>query len=730
MIKLKDVSKYYYNKGIISSGFSKINLELNIGEFVVITGQSGSGKSTLLNVISGLDTYEEGEMYINGEETSHYSESDFENYRKKYISNIFQNFNLVNSYTVYQNIELVCLINGYKRSEVKDNVLELIKLVDLTKYKNTKISKLSGGQKQRVAIARALAKNTPVIIADEPTGNLDKKSALNVMKTLHDVSKDKLVIIVTHNFEQVEQYATRKITMFDGKIIEDKKYVKENIESKTLSNEFKPIKKLSEVKLSLRNTFNIIPKFLLLLFVFLFMILAITCEQASFASSKYEESKYGYNEFLNNTSSTRIIINKTNKEAFTDEDYQLIQNLDNVDYIIKNDLEVDSIIYLSNENSFLRGYPLDKSELSGSLDYGKMPESENEFIIEINSDSYYCSRDINSMINNEYIAYTNYDYDEDSKLTLVGIKINDDLDYSTVNIYLTSNVKDEINKKLLLSNSTIKININNNTLTSGIKALSSVPEGYVYLDSSYNYLCTYSTCQNKKINISIKNLYLENDIDLKVSKTLTKDNYKKLTGLTYDEYSTYIFLNPNDYDKLITTNIYQSSVFVKNDKNIKETANLLNSNNYNTYIVNETLRNDGETTLYILNIINVIITIILLFVMFFISYFIIKLILKSRHTYFTTLRILGSSSKSLKRILMYELYTVLNIAELIIISLILLIKNDVIKLVSVKNLLSFITLKDYALIYLILIIMTYFISLKFASYIFKKSAMKTFNEEV
>ena len=119
MIKLKNVSKFYYSKGVIASGFSKINLEFNIGEFVAITGESGSGKSTLLNVISGLDTYEEGEMYINGEETSHYTEKDFEDYRRKYIGNIFQNFNLINSYTVYQNIELVLLLNGNKKRILK-----------------------------------------------------------------------------------------------------------------------------------------------------------------------------------------------------------------------------------------------------------------------------------------------------------------------------------------------------------------------------------------------------------------------------------------------------------------------------------------------------------------------------------------------------------------------------------------------------------------------------------
>ena len=120
MIKLKNVSKFYYSKGVIASGFNKINLEFNIGEFVAITGESGSGKSTLLNVISGLDTYEEGEMYIDGKETSHYTEKDFEDYRRKYIANIFQSFNLVNSYTVYQNIELILLLNGEKKKNVKE----------------------------------------------------------------------------------------------------------------------------------------------------------------------------------------------------------------------------------------------------------------------------------------------------------------------------------------------------------------------------------------------------------------------------------------------------------------------------------------------------------------------------------------------------------------------------------------------------------------------------------
>ena len=222
MIKLKNVSKFYYSKGVIATGFTKVNLEFKIGEFVAITGESGSGKSTLLNVISGLDSYEEGEMYIDGKETSHYLEKDWEIYRRKNIGNIYQNFNLVNSYTVYQNIDLVLSLNGISKDERKKKINELLKRVDMYKYRKTKVSKLSGGQKQRIAIARALAKDVPVIIADEPTGSLDKRSAANIIKLLKEISEDKLVIIVTHNYEQVSEYVTRAITMHDGKVLEDK----------------------------------------------------------------------------------------------------------------------------------------------------------------------------------------------------------------------------------------------------------------------------------------------------------------------------------------------------------------------------------------------------------------------------------------------------------------------------------------------------------------------------
>ena len=285
MLRLERVSKFYSAGGLVSTGFSKVDLSFDIGEFVAITGESGSGKSTLLNVISGLDSYEEGEMYVGGRPTSGFSKEDLEDYRKKYIGSIFQTFNLINSYTVYQNVELVLLTSGYSREEIPARVMDIIDQVGLSAYAKTKASKLSGGQKQRVAIARALAKETPIIVADEPTGNLDSQSAADVIRLLAELSKDKLIIIVTHNYDQVEPYVTRKITMHDGRVVEDKTIARPDSlcsEKEVETARADSLQAGGVLRLGLRNTFNLPAKFLLLLAVFIFLCGGVIAQYTSF----------------------------------------------------------------------------------------------------------------------------------------------------------------------------------------------------------------------------------------------------------------------------------------------------------------------------------------------------------------------------------------------------------------------------------------------------------------
>ena len=218
MIQLKNVSKFYYSKGVIASGFSKVNLEFNIGEFVAITGESGSGKSTLLNVISGLDTYEEGEMYINGEETSHYTEKDFEDYRRKYIGNIFQNFNLIPEMNVFENIVLPAKL--MERNISKKEVMRIAEELEIEEKLLQNPMTLSGGQQQRVAIARAIYTHPTILLGDELTGNLDSTTSISVMKFLKKMCKkySQTMIIVTHD-ERIAAMADRIIQMKDGRVV-------------------------------------------------------------------------------------------------------------------------------------------------------------------------------------------------------------------------------------------------------------------------------------------------------------------------------------------------------------------------------------------------------------------------------------------------------------------------------------------------------------------------------
>ena len=715
MIKLKDVSKYYYNKGLITSGITKINAEFNIGEFIVITGESGSGKSTLLNVISGLDTYEDGEMYIDGKETSHYGDEDFEEYRKEYISNIFQNFNLVGSYTVYQNIELVMLINGYTKKEARPKILKLINEVELTKYKNTRASKLSGGQKQRVAIARALAKNTPIIIADEPTGNLDKRAAESVLKTLALTAKDKLVIVVTHNYEQVEKYATRKITMFDGKILEDKIITKTD-EVKTDGNlESKKMKPLSKLRLGVRNTFNIVPKFLLLLAVFLFMFAAITTEMAGLRENKYEEERVGNNSYLQNKDTSRIIINKSDKSPFTDEDYQRIEALGNISRIQKDDYLEDLSASLYSDYYYISGSVIKRT--SQKLDLGRNIEKDNEVVIQMNKENNTIG-DPEKILNKEFM----YNYqDNTTKLKVVGIIFNDNLDYESI-IEVSDNMINEFILNYVISRTTQTLTVNGADTYCNLFYVDSVNDSSIYVNENLNN----NSYPIKMVSLSLSNTYVNKVFDLKVEHVLNKYNSKRLTGYSYEENTCY--LSKNLIRNTLISDKYQTSVFVKDEVKINDTINDLMNLGYSIYAVKDMLINESATMTYIYNIINLVLMIIILVAMFFISYLIIKLILKSRKNYYTIIRILGGSKKNCKSILKIELYTILNIAFIIITLLVYMIVNGMID-ISLRSSLKLLNIKDYVLIYILIFALTYLISVRFGRFIFKESAIKTYNEE-
>ena len=744
MIKLKNVSKFYYSKGVIASGFSNVTVEFNIGEFVAITGESGSGKSTLLNVISGLDTYEEGEMYVDGKETSHYMEKDWEDYRRKYIGNIYQNFNLINSYTVYQNIELVLILNGLTKKEARPKVLELIKKVNLEKFTKTKVSKLSGGQKQRVAIARALAKDVPVIIADEPTGNLDKRSAESIIRLLKELSKDKLVIIVTHNYEQISEYATRKITMHDGKILEDKK-IKEVKEGPSIENNYQNITFFNKIRLGIRNTFNVLPKFILLLIVYLFIVVSLMAEYSSFKKSEYENSKTGYNYIFQDLSEERIIINKKDKSPFTDEELNKISKMSNISNIMRNDAVTDRYFTLNSEDQsyVISGTPKGIKQLKGKLDYGRLPENDNEIVVEGPKDDYYLSRVKEAIMNKTYSIENEYSSGENNiaeKLKIVGIKYAKTTDDYKYYLYFSDQLLNELQFQANQSYSTSIVkflgkNHQSNSWNTSYKIVPNawVSRGKAYISEDNKYSCPKENCINQPLTINVSNLYYQESLNLSVEKYYNIKNISRILSLPnykkedFENYNGIIFISKDDYNNLYNKATYQVSVYVKDARIIDETLDALNKD-YNTLAIKDVLVQ--QEAVVIVRILKIIVTIILVVTLFFITYFVIKLILKSRNIYYTTIRMLGSSKKVARQLLVIELFVISNLAYFSFMGCLYLNKINIISYNLFNTINDFLIFKDYLLLYIILIVLSFLTSEKYAAKIFKNSVMNSYREEV
>lgn len=732
MLKLENVSKIYYTNGIVATGISKVNLELNIGEFVVITGESGSGKSTLLNVISGIDSYEEGEMYINGKETSHYTEKDFEEYRKKYIANIFQSFNLINSYTVYQNVELVLLLNGYKRRQIKKKVLDIIDKVGLTKFKNTKVSKLSGGQKQRVAIARAIVKDTPIIVADEPTGNLDTKSAYEIIELLKNVAKDKLVVIVTHNIEQVEKYATRIIKMHDGRMIQNTEIKNINEDSKITQASGKNITIPNQYRLGIRNTFNIFSKFILLFIVFTFMSVAFLAEYSAFKLVEHStEESSGYSANLRDISKERILINKQNREPFTEDDYNKIKQLSNIDYIVEDDISLDTEFILRNDTLNTYGYIKDINNFKGNLDIGRMPENDDEIILKANKDDYTITQMLDETLNSEFSLQKSYrEGDTIRTVKIVGIQYNENNTIYDRTFYVSNEVKKVVRSYVHNQYSDMKTLLNDKYVQYTIETSENVEPGTAIVNDDLKYQFENNKIINQNINISVSNIYYEDNIDLTITKTFTKSNLKKLTGYTdYSYYQNAIIINPDDYNSLYDKPSYQSSVYVKDASIIDQTMSELENLGLKPKKATD-FKVEYENESQIVKIFKVVVTIFVIIVVFFISYLIISIILKSRNIYYTTLRMLGATSKSTRKILNIELFINSTLSYLMVLTFGYLVKQDIIKIEFIANLIKYITLNECILMYLILFVVTQLIARKFAKKIFKSSAMNRYNEEV
>ena len=255
MLELKNIKKDYYVAGLPSTALNKVNLTFKENEFVAILGASGSGKTTLLNLIGGLDHYTEGDLLVDGKSTKNFKDWEWDAYRNSTIGFVFQTYNLIPHLSVLDNVEMALRLSGISAKERKTRAIKVLTDVGLIDHLHKRPNQLSGGQMQRVSIARALVNNPKVLLADEPTGALDTKTSTQIMELIKEISKDRLVIMVTHNSEIANAYSDRIITLVDGLVVEDTNPTPVQTLAKTsrLINKKTSMSFLTAIKTSFKN---------------------------------------------------------------------------------------------------------------------------------------------------------------------------------------------------------------------------------------------------------------------------------------------------------------------------------------------------------------------------------------------------------------------------------------------------------------------------------------------
>lgn len=644
-LKLEDIGKIYVSEGAVSVGIRGVNLSFEKGEFVAVTGKSGSGKSTLLNVISGMDSYEEGELSIEGTATSHFTEADFEEYREKYISFIFQDYNIIESFTVLENVELA-LLHIENKKERRKRALELISRVGLSSHARQKGSRLSGGQKQRTVIARALAKDSPIILADEPTGNLDSETSREIISLLSEVSSDKLVIVVTHNFDDFKDVATRHVRIFDGSVEYDhplraaKTISSEKTEEKKASRGEKIKKDVKNGMLLGRAMFLAKPKLSAFLSVLLiigmlgvFLITSLSADLDLFPTGNMFTHVDG-----------RLVLVKQDGDLITDAELNALAT----EYGAKGQLHFDSMLDRGSlatitvpgrgDDRIYANYVYGKDY--GESVIGKYPEAANEIFL-------YLPISYKPLIT------------PNGELTSSGAVIDNSIDYriSGVKYYYDNNIEPEclfteegfraasaINFLNGIGNVTSNVTVGDTE--TGEETSFEIQGLYVSFDLTGNEVYIDATSYNEIINQDPTKI-----LSTEVSTTLSyvKYNYEEWTSKTYDYSKIFsgenvrtekpslsatvdsyvykgIFISPSlaceIADTLHSQFYRQASLFFENDAVAKDVSEILSKSGYVAVLSSAKYELDGLDAL--LKVISGVVTAVtfilaIVFIAFFIN---------------------------------------------------------------------------------------------------------------
>ncbi|MGM9970033.1 MAG: ATP-binding cassette domain-containing protein [Anaeroplasma sp.] len=669
MIKLENVSKYYTANGITNLGLRNISLSLNKNEIIAITGDSGSGKSTLLNVITKIDTFDEGEIYYKGNETSYFSISDMDDFRKNKVGFIFQNYNIIDSYTVLENVMIPLLLLGKKRKEAKEKALELINDVGLKGKEKNRGSKLSGGEKQRCVIARALASDCEILACDEPTGNLDSKTGKEIIELIHKIAKDKLVLIVTHDIDSFTDIITRKIRLNDGEVVEDIVYKDiEEDKDEVLDLDYKPLAKKIAFTVA-KNNVLFTPKktiFLASIFFVISLIVFLLFQVIHSATNEIDT----YNSYANKQENRLYVYNKNHQELNMNEIEEYCK-----DYVINpfyEDKTIEIYSYNIYESFFYNDYVP-----SIKIEDGRYPNNDKEMFIVLPKGSSLGYYD-DALYKELFIESTGESF------TLVG--------------YGTSS---DINKPTITKNQKIKETMFNQYFN-------------LELYDKNNNLYFFKYEKSTDFELILPNSWKNLDARLILNDLYTITGYK----LSYQDVSDPT-LRYND-DTFVKNNVFEVSVYTNKISSTKTKLKNLG------FMVDQPSKLDEGMNIEVLmaNLFSYglmfMASTVLIFV-FYITYFVLARVYSSKKKDYEILRTLGVTKKDMRFIVSFEVMGIgIFVMLLAYITGLVLIYN-VPKLFYLRG----ITLGTSLIYFIILFIFVYAVGHRFNKKLFKFSVSKS-----